>query len=304
MSEKLGIDLWIKRDDLTGFALGGNKGRKLEYLMARAVADGIEAIVTCGAAQSNFIRQLGAACSVCGIECHAAIMQLPFDSSAEKIEVEAVEPGNGNILLDQILGINLHLFPDDDWEVLYDYAAKICAELQAGGKKVMNIPVGGSNFLGAYAFTQAALELAEEFDTIVFASSSGSTHVGLATALHGSKTKVLGIACDPEPEIVHDFAALSESLARETGMPKITAEEFNVNLDFVGAGYGIASEEGMIALKNLAQTEGIFLDPIYTAKAFAALIHLATTGKLRGKVLFWHTGGIPALFGSIPNLNT
>jgi len=294
LSAELGVDLWIKRDDLTGFALGGNKGRKLEYLIAAAIAEDAEVVVTCGAAQSNFVRQLGAACAVHGLRCVAAIMDLPYeDAPAEGVRLG----GGGNVLLDEILGIELHYFPDGPWETLYDHAEKIAQGLEAEGRRVYRIPIGGSSPLGAFAFYEAAREIGDDFDWIVTASSSGSTHTGLAYAFHGSRTKVLGIASDPEPEIADDFAELGEKLADLLGLPfRLTPDDYRLNFDFVGSGYGIPSPEGDAAIAKLAQAEGIFLDPIYSGKAFAALLHAVGDGQIEGRVLFWHTGGVPALF--------
>lgn len=295
LSAELGVDLWIKRDDLTGFAMGGNKGRKLEYLMAAALAEGAEVVVTCGAAQSNFVRQLGAACAVHGIHCAAAIMDLPYE--------DAPAPGshlsgdNGNVVLDELLGVDLRSFPDDTWETLYAHAEAVAKEYEAQGRRVYRIPIGGSSPLGAFAFYEAAQEVGDGFDWIVTASSSGSTHTGLAYAFHGSTTRVLGIASDPEPEIADDFAELGESLAELLQLPfRLTPADYQLNFDFVGDGYGIPSEAGDAAITKLAQTEGIFLDPIYSGKAFAALLDLVGRGEITGRILFWHTGGIPALF--------
>lgn len=298
VSEDLGIDLWIKRDDLTGFAMGGNKGRKLEYFMADALAQGAEVVVTCGSAQSNFIRQLGAACATVGLGCSVAAMALPYED--EPPAHQGLRPEGGNVLLDHLLGVDLHVYPNGDWETLYGYADVLEAEEIARGKKVYRIPIGGSAPLGAYAFCQAAKELqaqAEPFDWIVFASSSGSTHVGLQYGLAGLPTQILGIACDPEPEIVNDFADLASGLNQLVrGTNEIKAEDFNLDFDFVGPGYGVPSEAGNAAIEYLARREGIFVDPIYSGKAFSALLHHAKAKTISGRVLFWHTGGVPALF--------
>lgn len=297
-SEDLGLDLWIKRDDLTGFALGGNKGRKLEYLVGAAVAEGAQVVVTCGSAQSNFVRQLAAACAVAGLGCAAAVMALPFEAAPP--EAPGLRETGGNVLLDALLGADLRLYPDGEWETLYAHAEALAAEYEARGLRVYRVPIGGSSPLGAYAFQEAAAELGGQsgpFDWIVFASSSGSTHTGLLSALRGSPTRVLGVACDPEPEIAEDFADLGRRLDDLTGTAVgLRAEEFDLDFGFVGAGYGVPSPEGQAALTYLARREGVFLDPIYSAKAFACLMHRAKAGTIGGRVLFWHTGGVPALF--------
>lgn len=298
VSQDLGIDLWIKRDDLTGFAMGGNKGRKLEYLVADAMAKDAEVVVTCGSAQSNFIRQLAGACAVGGMTCAAAIMALPYED--ERPAHPSMPPEGGNVLLDRLLGADLRLHPDGDWETLYALAEELAHEYETAGKRVYRIPIGGSAPLGAYAFLQASHELrvqAPAFDTILFASSSGSTHTGLLYGLRDLGTRILGVASDPEPEIAEDFAALAaglDALIGGTGAPKV--EDFELDFDFVGPGYGVPSEAGQAAIEYLARKEGIFLDPIYSGKAFACLLARARQGDLKGRTLFWHTGGLPTLF--------
>lgn len=296
LSAELGIDLWIKRDDLTGLAMGGNKGRKLEYLMADVVASGASVVVTCGAAQSNFIRQLGAACAMLGLNCSAAVMSMPYDV----VMPDEKEPAEGgNLILDDLLGIDLRFAENGTWDELYAQAEALALELEAKGHKVYRIPIGGSSALGAFAFYQAAKEVDQQFDAIVFASSSGSTHTGLAFAFAGTSTRILGMACDPEPEIAEDFAELAVGLKQILpDGPDLTSVDYDLNFDYVGPGYGVPSEAGNSAIRQLARTEGIFLDPIYSGKAFSGLLDLAEKGQLAGKILFWHTGGLPALFTS------
>ena len=297
LSRDLGLDLWIKRDDLTGFAFGGNKGRKLEYLIADALAQHVDVIVTNGSAQSNFIRQLGAACVMYGLHCAAVVMELPYDAPAGKPKGKHLRGSGGNILLDDILGVELRMFPDGDWESLFAEAEKMSLEKEELGQKVYRIPVGGSSALGAYAFYQAASELnAGPFDWIITASSSGSTQTGLTYAFADSSTRVLGVACDPEPEIANDFAEIGRGLAEIIDAPIIPASDFLIDFASVGEGYGIVTKEAEHAIQRMARREGIFLDPIYSGKAFAALIRLAETKAIEGRVLFWHTGGTPALF--------
>jgi 1-aminocyclopropane-1-carboxylate deaminase/D-cysteine desulfhydrase-like pyridoxal-dependent ACC family enzyme len=294
--------LWVKRDDLTGFAFGGNKGRKLEYLMAEAVAQGAGVAVTCGAAQSNFIRQLGAACAVLGMRCVAAVMALPFEPGFEA-GPEVRRPGlaaTGNLLLDGLLGVEVRAFPDGSWEELYAHAAALAAEERARGERVYEVPIGGSSPLGAYAFVQSAAELnAGPFDWVVCPSSSGATHVGLAYAFAGTRTRVLGVACDPEPALREDLAAMALALDARLGRgARLRPEDFELSYGAVGPGYGVPGEVGDAAIRWLARTEGLFLDPVYSGKAFAGLVQAVEAGTIGGRVLFWHTGGLPALFAS------
>lgn len=287
----------MKRDDLTGFALGGNKGRKLEYMLADALSQQAEVVVTCGATQSNFIRQLAAACAIFGLTCAAAVMELPF-------EYEALPPVlsrfGGNAYLDQLLGVDVRVHPNGTWEHLYELTEALAREYEAKGKRVYRIPIGGSSPLGAYAFLHAALELqaqTEPFDWIVTASSSGSTQTGLTYGFHETHTKVLGFVSDPEPEIVHDFVDLAAGLSKLLGEdPKLSASDFLIDTSFVGDGYGVPSPEGNEAIRWLARKEGLFLDPIYSGKAFSGLIAKVREGAIQGRVLFWHTGGVPSLF--------
>ena len=292
-SRALGVDLWIKRDDLTGFALGGNKGRKLEFLLAEALATNAQVIVTCGSGQSNFIRQLGAACAVAGLRCAAVVMETPYE---ETLPTErGLREVGGNILLDQLLGVDLRWYPNDRWEVLYNAARELAEEYRAKGYAVFEIPIGGSSPRGAYGFFEASREIPAGFDVVAFASSSGSTHVGLQLGLPG--VRVLGFACDPEPEIAEDFAELGNDLRTLLGLEeKVSGSDFELDFSAVGPGYGIPSDEGDAAISWLARTEGIFLDPIYSGKAFGGLKRRIESGEIRGKILFWHTGGIPALF--------
>ena len=297
LSDELGLDLWIKRDDLTGFAMGGNKGRKLEYLIAQALAEGADTIVTCGGAQSNFVRQLAAACSMFNIRFAAAVMQLPY-------EFEPVEGGmkgdGGNLLLDDLLGADIRMLENNTWDVLYAAAADLAKEYSQQGAKVYEIPIGGSTPQGAYAFYLAGQELMQQdssFDLVIVASSSGSTQTGLTYAFLNTPTTLLGMACDPEPDMPDEFVALAAKLDDITGMGRsLRRDDFHFNLDYVGPGYGVLSEGGMNAIRTLAQKEGIFLDPIYSGKAFHGLIDLAQKGLLPKRVCFWHTGGTPALF--------
>jgi 1-aminocyclopropane-1-carboxylate deaminase/D-cysteine desulfhydrase-like pyridoxal-dependent ACC family enzyme len=294
-SHDLQAEIWIKRDDLTGLALGGNKARKLEYLLADAFSEDAQVIVTCGGIHSNFIRQLGAACAQIGLECAAAVMDLPYEY--EPVTEGRLNPNRGNPELSRLFGVDLRHHSDGTWEKLYAHEQALADEYAAKRKRVYRIPVGGSSPLGAFAFYQAAQELAgHPFDHIIHSTSSGSTQTGLAYAFRSTPTQILGIAADPEPNIADDFAVLGRGLADLLKQEPIPAKDFKINFDFVGPGYGVPDPRGDQAIEYLAKTEGILLDPIYTGKAFAALIELVKTHQLKGRVLFWHTGGVPSLF--------
>lgn len=305
VSADYGADVWIKRDDLTGFAGGGNKGRKLEYIATRIQAAQITTVVCEGSTQSNFIRQLGATCRVLGVRCVAVVMDYPYEFSLPPGPL--VPASGGNLILGEILGIDFRRGPNGTWDELRARAEATATEEANRGERVWHIPVGGSVPEGAAGFLAAAHELVaqspEPIAEIWFASASGSTHVGLQTALLDTSIRVQGVATDPEPGIAEEFAELSERLHRaDSSLPVLSASEFRLTFDFVGPGYGVPSEAGAAATEYLARREGIFLDPIYTAKAFAALrdrlsSRPAEGRPAEGRIVFWHTGGFPSLFG-------
>jgi len=288
---ELGIDLWIKRDDLTGFAMGGNKGRKIEYILGDALSRRARKIVTCGAAESNFVRQLAVGCQMARIEFHAVVMERPFEPGFEVLG--APPKGNANQKIALLAGATFHRMENGPWETLFKSATNLARELGA-----FEIPIGGSTPLGALAFYHAAAEV-PGFDVILHASSSGSTQMGLHVAFSGSNTHVLGISCDPEEALIEDHTELGRGLCRLLGMEEDRAEGIDLRFDWVGPGYGVPSDAGQGALRWLLSKEGIVLDPIYSGKAFAALLDIAKSGEFGGKrVLFWHTGGTPAFFNA------
>ena len=287
-----GPEIMIKRDDQTGLALGGNKTRKLEYLIGQALSEGANLVLTTGAAQSNHCRQTAAAASRCGLECILVLVgPNPTQPSA-------------NLLLDQILGAKIIWTEkknrDQDLQKAYQDA-------KDSGKKPFLIPYGGSNSIGAYAYFAAVEELMGQIpnelpDWIVFASSSGGTQAGLiAGANHyGLPSKILGISVDePKSVLTSRVFKLSTELSQMTGGKfEITPESILVNDDYIGGGYGVFNEQDREAIHMFATTEGILLDPVYTGRAAAGLIDLIRKGYIKKgeRVLFWHTGGIPALF--------
>lgn len=302
LSDRWGVELWIKRDDLTGFALGGNKVRKLEFLLADAQAQGATHLLCSGASQSNLIRQAAVAGRVAGMSVTAVCMDQPFQGEGRSEVLPGAETG-GNLALDSWSGLRRLRLPNATWDDLDAAVEEEAARLTAAGENVYVLPLGGSSPLGAYAFylagEEVSLQAHQPFDAIVTASSSGSTQVGLTTWFADSGTRVIGISADPEPEILDDLVDLSARFHAELGVGRaLTERDFDFRLDYVGPGYAIPSSAGGAALRDLVETEGIFLDPTYTAKAFAGLTDLVSRGELRGRILFWHTGGIPALFGA------
>lgn len=290
-----GPKIFIKRDDQTGLALGGNKTRKLEYLLGEAVSQGCDTVITAGAAQSNHCRQTAAAAAMLGLECHLVLGG-----------AEPAEP-SGNLLLDRIFDGHLHWAGDhrkgEDLPQLHE-------RLKNNGKKPYHVPYGGSNELGALAFAEATRELEEQgkglsFTHIVFASSSGGTQAGLMLGkkVYGKTYQLVGIRIDKEESGETPFDQLVLSLANRTAAlsgsdHEFDAEDLILNEDYLGGGYGVVGALEKEAIAITARTEGILLDPVYTGRAMGGLIDMIRTGQLdqADRVLFWHTGGIPALF--------
>lgn len=290
-----GPALFMKRDDQTGLALGGNKTRKLELLLGDALARGCDTVITAGAEQSNHCRQTAAAAARLGLECHLVL--------------GGAEPGrpNGNLLLDRIFGCRIH------WAGAHrkgEDIPELAERLRAAGRRPCVLPYGGSNELGALAFAQAARELDAQIQGlplthVVFASSSGGTQAGLMLGrrMLGRSYRVVGIRIDKDDAGAPSFGDLVLDLANRAASAAGLAHEFGENeleisADVLGAGYGIVGERENEAIALTARSEGILLDPVYTGKAMAGLIHMIRAGELgRGdRVLFWHTGGTPALF--------
>ncbi|MCE9557772.1 MAG: D-cysteine desulfhydrase family protein [Armatimonadetes bacterium] len=295
LSSDLGVELWIKRDDLTGFAAGGNKGRKLEYLLPEILASGCDTVVSSGANQSNFIRQLAAACRMVGLRFAAVTMPLPFEPPAPEMINGAVQ--GGNLILDDLFGAEITQLKNGTWDELEAASNQLADKLEKEGCMVKLIPLGGSSVQGAFAFSEACKELGESFDHIVVPTSSGSTHAGIAHFFSGTPTKVTGFCADPEPGMTDVVASLCGDLDHLLGTTKhLKPRDIELDTSFSGPGYGVASEVGDRATQLLAHREGIVLDPVYTAKAFAGLLDGIKNGRFKGRILFWHTGGLPSLF--------
>lgn len=285
-----GPKIMVKRDDLTGLAFGGNKTRKMEYLFAEAQAHGAKTVITTGAVQSNHCRQTAAACAQLGFDC---VLVLTGDKP---------HSATGNLLLDQLFNAEMvWTAPEKRDQVLQQTFQKAWQS----GRRPYLIPYGGSNATGASAFVFAIKEFLEQnvhADWIVFASSSGGTQAGMVTGarLFDFKGKVLGISVDErEAELKERVATLASETADGLG-EKISfhAEDILVCADYLGGGYGVMGEAEIEAIRLFAQLEGLLLDPVYTGRAAAGMIDLIRKGYFNNKesILFWHTGGTPALF--------
>lgn len=305
----LGISLCVKRDDCTGIGFGGNKVRQLEFYFGAALQEGADTVLITGAVQSNFARAAAAIAGKLDMECHIQLEErVPQTSSLYR--------NNGNVLLDRLLGANIHRFPEGENETAADTALHdIADELQAAGRRPYIIPLGTDHPpLGALGYIVAALEFAEQmetmgrFDEIVVASGSSLTHVGLLFGLRalGIETAVHGICVrrDADAQAAR-VAARIEDLEELLDL-RVAIEPADIKLfdGVLAPGYGRLSATTTDAILRTARREGLFLDPTYTGKTMAGMIHLAQTDGLAGKrILFWHTGGQPALFGYADQLS-
>jgi D-cysteine desulfhydrase family pyridoxal phosphate-dependent enzyme len=285
-----GPRLLVKRDDQTGLALGGNKTRKLEFSMAEAQAHGAHTLVTTGAAQSNHCRQTAALAARVGLDC---ILVLNGDPKA---------PASGNRLLDELFGAEIVWTTRPQREATLQAVFK---EAWEAGRRPYLIPLGASNAVGALGYAFAFDELMEQGvnpDWIVFASSSGGTQAGLVLGARraGWKGKILGVSIDEPLEELQRVVADIASEASERFGEKMTFKpgEILVNADYLGGGYGVLGQPEIEAIRLFAKTEGLLIDPVYTGRAAAGMIDLIRKGffKKDEMVLFWHTGGAPALF--------
>jgi L-cysteate sulfo-lyase len=302
LSEALGgqAKFWVKRDDCTGLAGGGNKTRKLEFLLGAALEAGADTLVTQGAVQSNHVRQTAAAAARHGMACEIIL--------EERVQTSAVDyQSSGNVLLDRLMGGKLRNVPaGSDMNAALESVAE---EVRAKGGKPYIIPGGGSNTIGALGYVDCAIELVTQanamglvIDRIVTATGSAGTHAGLVAglALVGADIPILGIGVrapkDVQETNVHKLAVATAELLGHGD--RVTREMTVANCDYVGAGYGIADEAVIDALKLIARTEALLLDPVYTGKAMKGLIDLARKGHFKDEtVVFLHTGGAQGLSG-------
>ncbi len=296
-----GPTLWIKRDDCTGLAGGGNKTRKLEFLMADALEQGADTIITQGATQSNHARQTVAIATKLGLDCHILLEDRTGSEDADYVY-------NGNVMLDQLFGGQLRKYPGGtDMNAAME---ELATKLKAEGKKPYIIPGGGSNEIGALGYVNCALELLGQandrglrIDHLVHATGSAGTQAGLVTGLYGSNSQIpvlgIGVRVPREQQEANVFR-LAERTAEKLGIPgAIKREDVVANCDYVGEGYGIPAESTLEAIELFARHEGILLDPVYSGKGAAGLIDLIRKGHFKKgeNIVFLHTGGSQALFG-------
>ncbi len=286
-----GPALLVKWDDQTGLAFGGNKTRKLEFLVADARARGADLLITGGAAQSNHCRQTAAAAAKFGLACTLALAGEPSQHPS------------ANLILDRLLGANIVWTANDARD---ETMLRVEEEARAAGHTPYLIPYGGSNEIGALGYVFAMQELMAQDvhpDWIVVASSSGGTQAGMTVGarLFGYQGRILGVSIDkPEVELSRDIVAdLATRTARHLGESlSFAARDIFANDNYLGGGYGVMAEPEIEAIRLFANTEALLLDPVYTGRAAAGLVDLIRRGFFGPdeRVLFWHTGGAPVLF--------
>lgn len=299
LGESLGIQLDIKRDDYTGFGGGGNKVRKLEYLMADAVRQGINVIITTGGHQSNHARMVAAAARKFGMKPVLVLRGNPPESY------------QGNLLLDKLFGAELEfLDPDGYFTQIADAMQAHADAATARGEKALIIPLGGATPLGALGYVRAVEELDTQLkargqqppDVIVAPTGSGGTLAGLYVGArqYWPQTKIVGISVSAKAQWFQDkISAMAQDCADLLQWPQSwSPEDIWIEDGFVGAAYGVPSEGGIDAIYRVAQAEGVLLDPVYTGKAMHGLISLVQEGKIQpnSRVIFVHCGGSPALY--------
>ena len=287
VSRLLGTQVYVKRDDLTGLGLGGNKVRKLEYLLADAKAQGAEVVFTTGGAQSNHAMLTAAAARKLGM---TPILIL---------KKRGVTARQGNQLLEHLMGVDVRFMDTDDYADIYAEMDRVGKAL---GRPYYKIPCGGSNALGTLGYVDCAREIRDQglhFDHLICAEGSGGTMAGLALGakLYLPGTRVTGMMVDSDPFEEITVRLMLEAAALLGADVQVSAEDFDLR-DLCGPGYAIPSQEGNAAVAMMAENEGLFLDPVYTGKAFAGLIAMAREGAFKptDHVLFLHSGGAGGLF--------
>jgi D-cysteine desulfhydrase family pyridoxal phosphate-dependent enzyme len=299
-----GSQLFMKRDDCTGLALGGNKARQLEFYLGEALANGCDAVISTGAVQSNFVRMMAAGARKLGLQCHIQLEERVPDMPQEYHV-------SGNVLLDQLFGAQLYRYPHGEDEVGANARLQeIAGELRKAGQRPHVIDITADHApVGALGYVDAARELLQQTEeyhidvgAVVLASGGAFTHVGMLVGLRalGCQAQVIGI-CVRRKAVAQKQRVLrmAEMLCEMLAQPNlVTPEDIWVDDGYLGSGYGRVPAATREAIRLMAESEGVLLDPVYTGKAFAGLISLIRQGRLRtgSNVVFLHTGGTPALF--------
>lgn len=295
-----GPTIYIKRDDLLGLTSGGNKTRKLEFLMADAIAQGADTILTCGAVQSNHCRLTLAAAVKEGLKCQLIL--------EERVPGSYKPEGSGNNFLFNLLGVEKTYVVPGGSDMLGELE-KLAEKLRAEGRKPYVVPGGGSNAIGSTGYVACAQEIMDQLfdlginiDHMVCPSGSAGTHAGIVAGMTGinANIPITGVSVNRSKEIQTDAVwNLAKATAERIGVHnEITRDLVQVTDEYVGPGYSLPSDEMVEAVQLLARTEGILLDPVYTGKVMAGLIGMIREGKFKKEdnVLFLHTGGSPALY--------
>lgn len=299
ISRECGKNIYIKRDDMTGVALGGNKVRKLEFLLADAKEKGVDVVLTAGGPQSNHAMLTAACAARIGMKAILVLKQRG-------------ELTGGNLILDDIFGAEVRMVDTDTYDDVYAEMERIMDQLRGEGHTPYFIPVGGSVPMGSLGYVNCALEIANQaqslgvkFDSIVSATGSGGTYAGLTYGaklyMPGTRSVGIGVCDDPFADIAFDLM----NGVKELMESDIPVEREDIHIQYhIGPGYAIPSEEGCAAVRRLARSEGILVDPVYTGKALAGFFRLLEEGYFEGDedILFLHTGGAGALFavGMLP----
>ena len=293
-----GPAIYVKRDDATGLAFGGNKTRKLEFLMADALERGTDSVITTGGVQSNHVRQTVAAAAKLGLKAEAVLSDMVEGRDGEYFQ-------SGNVLLDHLMGASVHTI-----EASVDatgYMEELAETVRGRGGTPYIVPMGGSNPVGALGYVRCAEEIAIEgagigATHVVHASGSAGTQSGLAAGLAALDSSLGLVAIGVKPSngaIQRDVEAIVPGVLNILGVEAaVPSAHLRVNEDYSGPGYGLPTDEMIEAVTTVARLEGLLLDPVYTGKAMAGLFDLARTGKLGAEdtVVFVHTGGAPGLF--------
>jgi D-cysteine desulfhydrase len=302
--EKLAVDLYVKRDDLTGAALSGNKIRKLEFVLADALAQNADTVITCGGAQSNHCRATAIAAAMLGLNCRL-LLRTPDPSNPP--------PAEGNILLDRMAGADIVWITPQEYQVRDEFFEREAASLKASGRKPYMIPEGASSALGAWGYIRATEELvndianlpggANQACTIINAAGSGGTSAGLilGAKIFDLNARIVSVnVCDDREYFVNAIGNICEKAIADYGIEIDFSRDRDIEIvdGYVGRGYALSRPEELELLNEVARAEGIFFDPVYTGKAFYGMVQeLKSNPRCFGeRILFIHTGGIFGLF--------